>query len=166
MRVRCDSCEDFKYLKSDEVKNIHPELAFYCSKPCVLEALKVPGEKFNGLDTTPVEDQSDRHVESWALKTCFKTMFEMRVAEWLTELDYEWYYELYAIEFSEDGDRRDIWIPDFVLPTQQILIEVKGKWNQGQKKKMGRFLRAHPHVKVVAIQWAIRDEFYNRRRFV
>lgn len=160
MRVRCDICDDFKYLKYKENKTIHPELAFYCSKHCLEKALQIPGGKFNGMDTIPVEDQVDRYVESWKLKTCFKTKYEMHVAEWLTDLDYEWYYELYAIKFNE----HDIWIPDFILPEQQILIEVKGLWNQGQKKKMSRFIEYHPDVKVVAIQWPIRDEFYNKRR--
>lgn len=151
-----------RHLKLTNLPYVHE----YCSASCVESHIKeyiwrhtYPPEKRylhnidrvwpavdpNTLGIEPGDVWSDRHGVS------FRSAFELIVADWLIRKAIFWRYEPVAFQFGESS-----YTPDF-LTTNNVFIEVKGKWGFGAKSKVKRFMSTFPELSFIVIPWYLQD---------
>lgn len=77
---------------------------------------------------------------------CFRSTFEVRMANILENLNVIWEYET-RIELGDI-----IWHPDFYLPDYNMYIEVKGWLTDDAKRKLFLFNNLYPNKKLIIIE--------------
>ena len=66
----------------------------------------------------------------------FRSWFEVDVAKFLTACKIKWEYEKWTLDL---GDQK--YTPDFYLPGKALMLEVKGRWLGGGKKKFRKAIK-------------------------
>ncbi len=66
----------------------------------------------------------------------FRSQFEVEVAKFLTARKIKWEYEKWTLDL---GDQK--YTPDFYLPEKALMLEVKGRWLGGGKKKFRKAIK-------------------------
>ena len=153
---KCIECG--KLARSNELRFLHQDLAYFCSKSCLLRSLVVPEtDPVLPKGAIPVPEGLTSPDFSWSerLHQGFRSDFELHVAEWLHSMEVDYYYETFYFEVSSST-----YTPDFYLPRYGQFWEVKGVWRQSGKSKMTKFLRQYRDVKLTLVPWTLRDQFY------
>lgn len=83
-----------------------------------------------------------REVEMFGVR--FKSVLEARWAKTFERWGVPWRYEAARIVLPRSGR---VWIPDFYLPREDIMIEVKGDHNE-RLDKVYEAQREWPHLKM------------------
>jgi len=160
----CVICEQFVRVPKGEWKYLDHG-AFVCCKKCILKWMEKSGARQCQPTPSPmVSCQLSRpdHCYSELLGMSFRSFFEMHVAEWMHESGIRFQYEMW--EFMIGVDKW--WSPDFWLPDHKCVVEVKGVWWIGARKKLEAFRMRNRHVPVLVIPWVLRHEFYTEENVV
>lgn len=80
--------------------------------------------------------------EKDGIEIFFRSTWEFKVANFLTNNNIEWFYESKIFEMVIDG-KETTYTPDFYLPQNNTIIEVKGYWREDAIKKHHIFIKDH-----------------------
>lgn len=73
----------------------------------------------------------------------FRCTWEANFARLLNQLEIEWMYENRTFWFDGIKSGTVNYTPDFLLPTEDTWVEVKGQWDSRSKTKLRRFRKFH-----------------------
>ena len=98
--------------------------------------------------------EEDYSVKTYSKKfdMWFRSVYEIEVAEWLTLNGIDWEYE--CVYYDVAGQ---VCIPDFRLPDYGVILEVKGLWMQGSRRKILGLRELYPHEHVIVADWTLHD---------
>lgn len=161
--VTCEACNDTIYIKNADWRYLFSG-PYYCSKECLtqyIHSAHIPrdprdntdGPEIKYLDSKIVNLStggvwSDRH------KIAFRSKYEQKFANYLTDEGFVFEYEPYSFLLDSGS-----YTPDFYLPDSDLFVEVKGSWGFGSKSKMKRFIEQYPDVRLIVVPWTLREEF-------
>jgi hypothetical protein len=159
---RCETCKEKIVIKQSEWKYQHGAVGMYCSKECLAEQIRAFATIDSGYSEldympSPINGMKISHYESYSksMNISFRSDFEKRVARFLRDQEFDFLYEPYCFEFETFS-----YTPDFyVKPPYNCLIEVKGVFGVGGKKKLSLFLEYYPNINFIFIPWTMRSQF-------
>lgn len=137
---RCTSCHISHMSKgkvlSEETKDKirTARLGKKASKKTKLKMSASHAGKKNHMYGKPPSKKAGRGIRTHYKEICFRSTYEAKVAKWLDENSFEWYYEKYRICFDEYT-----YLPDFFIYENNSLttiIEVKGYMSVETKKML------------------------------
>lgn len=129
MLISCEVCGETISIISDlHYKSIIP---LVCSKPCL--RVYIEDRDYPALDTSSFYkiEKGANHV----LKSSFENVFKT----FLDECNFQYQYEPFAIKTGSK-----LYIPDFFIPSKNLLIEIKGQWKYPQS---ANFFRVYNKLK-------------------
>jgi len=138
--------KDFTYLIDAD--------SYHCSAACLLESIKACQSNGRpGYQKVPKDyDENDRDHYSREFDQFFRSAYEIEVAKWLTLNGIEWEYE--QIWYEVVGK---VCIPDFRLITYPVILEVKGLWLAGSKRKLKNLRNLYPRENILVADWTLRS---------
>lgn len=156
---RCRICNTAFLLLGKEQKLADPSGDFICSRFCLLRWISEHKDK---------ERLAPKHIEghvipcmsrpdvcySPSLKMSFRSRYEMVVAGAFYQAGLPFEYEKHG--FLLDSG---IYIPDFFLIKEKVIIEVKGLWGIEGKRKIKEFRKCYPDYPLLVVTWLIRKSF-------
>jgi len=134
-----------------------------CSKRCAfnwISTARMPRAAM--LKSTYLKRQRGNAEYSKKLKIFFRSKYEMYVMEDLFDFGIK---SSFFPRYEEVGftlSNGAVYIPDFFV-IDRCLVEVKGKWGVGGKKKMHVFRAEFPDIPLLVIPWTLKEEFYEGR---
>ena len=139
--VQCWTCKKSFPWKSRSVKELSVTDVFFCSAECMLRHIKkLKNKRFTSWVSDGIIEPvgyidigvGDGVYYSYRLGSCFRSAFEVSVAEYLVcNAHIRVYYESFCLPMkSNSRGRRKVYIPDFFIPDHGIFIEVKGRWTR------------------------------------
>ena len=128
MLKTCVVCGNLALLKGINAKY----MAQVCSGECFTKLLKTKEAGFYPPPNSFLvkEDASE-----------MRSSYERGFASWLRERSIQYIYEKYLFPVNKKG----FYLPDFFIPSSNIFIEVKGKWEGSGKSKFRYFNTHFPH---------------------
>jgi len=87
-----------------------------------------------------------KSVDSFGNACSLRGTWEVKVADWLTAQSVSWTRRHYITYL--DGDVRRTYAPDFYVPADNVVIEVKGYYSAKDKTKMSLVAEQHPDVRI------------------
>jgi hypothetical protein len=81
-----------------------------------------------------------KSTDSYGSPITLRSTYELRMATWLNENEYEWLYESKSF-YLESLDKT--YTPDFYLPKLDVWIEVKGFWQNQSEAKWVEFCKSY-----------------------
>jgi hypothetical protein len=157
-RRRCVSCKRLQIIQTADWKYLDKNGPLVCSGECLLEWI-AENSNDGRLDDSWVVCESDA-LELWdhELECFFRSWYERCVAIFFRRNHIRFEYECNRIVFESDA----VWTPDFYLPDHNIIIEVKGPWKIGDRKKVDlcRQVCAAP---ILVIPWNLHNQFIEMR---
>jgi hypothetical protein len=85
-------------------------------------------------------------VDSFGNECSLRGTWERDVAEWLTHQGIEWSRKYYIKYLDENVNRT--YSPDFFIPADNVIIEVKGYYSDRDKRKMSLVKEQHPNISI------------------
>ena len=141
---RCSVCGKMDELSGKQWGMTEFDGEYTCSLPCVLLWIKRdPGQAF----PFPSWESSKRASPNSGIPDHFRSSYEQGFSLWLEDNQVLFQYEAFTFSVGDSSS----YTPDFYLPQYECFIEVKGKWAVGQKRKMGRFRREYPEVRLLVM---------------
>lgn len=141
-----------------------PGVDEYCSPDCILfhirsyengSSIAKLNRDMLSIDGASISDilcMDKGEVYSEKHQCCFRSRWEMEVADWLTKCGISIMYEPFCFEVGEG-----YYCPDF-LTTNGVFIEVKGKWGFGSKQKVKRFKDKYSSIPLIVIPYYLRKQ--------
>jgi hypothetical protein len=171
----CGVCGAVQNIRHDKLKYLHRSFSHLCSARCLLNriwsypTLSSEGKErrfkhyewFVDLpDDSPIPQREQGPVWSRALGKAFHSRYEIELAKWFNAYAIAWLYE----EIFVRVNGTTIYIPDFYLPSRDVVIEVKGFWGQGQKQKMTDVQEQHPSMRLILVPWTLERSIKKDRK--
>jgi|GEM_PF-3098799 len=153
----CSVCNRLQTIPSKQWGYLDNSGDFVCSKECVIEWVlhaKMPKAALQNVEYLSRDRGNEEYSQK--MKMYFRSRYELLVAEELYNFGFRVRYEEIGFQLR-DGLAH--YVPDFYI-LDHCLIEVKGKWGVGGKKKMRRFRDDFPEVPLLVIPWNIKSDFY------
>jgi len=144
--VRCNICERRQRIPTKKWKLILSDEPYVCSRGCVRKWI---GERRGEIWVDELHKFGIKNSSGG-----FRSDFERRFAQFLTDFSFWWEYERWAFPI-----KGSFYIPDFHLLDTQAFIETKGLWRMGQKKKFRAFRKQYPDIPILVIPWLIYNQF-------
>lgn len=143
MVAKCVSCEQMFDMTVHQQRNM-PFVPEICSGSCLANFIK--SRKGKEVDLELLEKP-----------TAFRSKYEEFFAAWLDKISVPWCYE----ELSFLVGPNTLYIPDFWLPESNIIVEVKGIWEQSNGK--GSFQKFKTFTKKFGLVTILADKDLLRR---
>lgn len=83
-------------------------------------------------------------------ETGYRSGFEAKVGADLEDRSIPFEYESFTIPYTVP-ERKTRYTPDFILKKQATLIEVKGEFDSGDRKKMKLLKQQYPELRIVML---------------
>jgi hypothetical protein len=87
-----------------------------------------------------------KSVDSFGNICSLRGTWELKVSEWLNLQGILWSRKYYIKYLDEEIKRT--YTPDFFIPEDSVVIEVKGYFSEKDKRKMGLVSQQHPELKI------------------
>lgn len=155
----CKICGLAYPLPTKERKLLDPSGDFVCSQSCVLRWIGKHGDS-KRLAFKHVVGHLRPYMElpdncySLILGMAFRSRYEMVVAELLYSSGLFFEYEKHGFEVGNG-----LYVPDFTIRRENVIIEVKGLWKINGKKKVKQFREQYPDYPLLVVTWPIRKSF-------
>ena len=146
MNFRCCVCGEFFDLHRSASRIADRQFPMQCSIGCLKKHIRI--WKFPKINTGELLTSPDWKIvpkPAHMLSKHMRSEYEYAFAKLFKEHNIEYRYEPFAIRL-ENGDR---YVPDFYLPEYWTLVECKGTWGMGAKKKFKRVLLEVPSLIIV-----------------
>lgn len=85
-------------------------------------------------------------IDSFGNECTLRGTWELKVAEWLNKQGINWTRKFYVKYLDDDVNRT--YSPDFYIPTDNLIIEVKGYFSARDRKKMDLVKEQYPDLKI------------------
>ena len=137
---KCSVCKSFFALTAKQESLTISRVPMYCSIACLLGRIRQGGPRLSDLGEA--FGLVPPHMK--VLQGQYRSENEYTFANFLTSTFGEgsFDYEPFAIRLRK-GDR---YIPDFYLKKYRAVIEIKGTWGMGAKKKFARAIEEVPSL--------------------
>lgn len=168
-RTRCSVCGNSFAIDAREAGGLVGFDRAFCSSKCLVRYIQsVPkdGVPDRWIDAgivrvrTPSDFDRSALCYSFLLRTGFRSYYEGRVAEVLVlRYGMRLFYEPFEVEVPI-GSKSRIYIPDFFLPEHGVLLEVKGAWLHGGKRKFFEALKRIGEDRLILVPSHLRKSFF------
>jgi len=92
------------------------------------------------------------YISKLGIKYWFRSSYEFRFAKILDEIEgLLWEYESKSYKVNIDN-RITVYLPDFIIPSRNLIIEVKGYFYPDARKKWDAFCVQYPQIKKLLIR--------------
>lgn len=135
----CSVCESSFLLSRKEYKLVHSDFPLFCGGVCLITRIK---EKTRSLPILHPVPTRMRYVPGG-----FRSKMEGWVYNYLTYKGLKLKHEPGSIRLL-DGSR---YVPDFLVEEWNCLLEVKGLWHPGARRKLSDARVACPDIELILI---------------
>lgn len=160
-KIRCSECANVCTIPTTENKCLDRSGGpFCCSAECAAKWIRAQ-ERINitfdnkTVILNPNHECPDGCVYSDVLDMTFKSNFELHFAESMFDHGLRFWYEPMVFVFGGDE-----YTPDFFFYDHGALVEVKGAWQPGKRKKMKKFREYFSHIPLLVVPWANRECYF------
>lgn len=137
MFIGCNCGKGIKIPLKTARKLLIEEAEQFCSASCLLSYIKeFDARSANYLPLRSAVLPQTGEVWDDHHQMFFRSQFEVDVAKFLTEAKIVWEYEKHTLIL---GNQR--YTPDFYLTDKALMLEVKGRWLGGGKKKFRKAVK-------------------------
>ncbi len=136
MWIGCNCGKGIKIPLKTARKLLIEEAEQFCSASCLLSYIKSFKEVSRVFSLYEATLPQTGEVWDGHHQMFFRSQFEVEVAKFLTARKVKWEYEKWTLNL---GDQK--YTPDFYLPEKALMLEVKGRWLGGGKKKFRKAIK-------------------------
>lgn len=76
-----------------------------------------------------------------------RNSFEQKLAECMKSNDVDYEYESIKLSYTKPAEKK-VYVPDFVIPNTNIVLEAKGVFSLEDRKKMLLVVKDNPHLDI------------------
>lgn len=158
MDLICSCCTRVQVLNAKTINLRDKDGEFVCSPSCLLQWFLKRSSA--DIDLIPAGKTHQwcggtGDIYSEKLKIFFRSEYEKRVAEFFDSNELPFYYEKFAYKVPSKGGSHSLYVPDFILPSCNSVVEVKGRWMPGSRAKLRRFRSIYPDIPIIVLVWPI-----------
>lgn len=130
MRLNC-WCGNGVEVTHKTSKYVLTDFELFCGPDCILGYIE--HSKFTENEIQTYNPFVSRAFECWDHVTdqFYRSMFEVYCARFLGTNGIKFFYEPHTLKLGSK-----LYIPDFWLPEKNIYIEIKGRWNSGDRDRV------------------------------
>ena len=158
-RHKCAECGEEIWLTHVLSKQVWPGLPYLCSAECIISYIKALPDFDYRVRAFRLRNPADISRDSnpiWDCytKTHYKSIPEVNFARLLLSEGIDFAYEQWFMPVGTT-----VYIPDFFIPSKNILIEVKGMWAAGSRSKFAKVIEKYPDIEMLLIPAFVCYEF-------
>ena len=143
-RYKCIECGEEVWLTHSVSKQVWPGLPYLCSAECIVSYIKALPDFTAQRSAFQPRQELDITGDSNPIWDCYtrrhyKSIPEVNFARLLLSEGIEFTYEAHYLPVGTT-----IYIPDFLVMRKNLMIEIKGVWSPGSRKKFAKVMELYP----------------------